>query len=207
MRLDKVVLRAVVTTLAVIMILCAFMLAALSFVFPSTMMQITYNLGMNNISVSCAKRAYAYSGEVEYIAFATELAMLDGNTNEVIICGNQLIKDDEFSAYCQDKNASKPADATGTYEQYVIGQICLAEYDRATDTNAKKSVIEKAFDAVENNTFPKANPVALIILSAKQKADTVTLALLKAEMESFAVDNLSEDDAKRFNELFALTNG
>ena len=52
MSVDKVILRAALSTLAAILILFAFMILSLTYIFPSTMMGITYDLGMDGASIT-----------------------------------------------------------------------------------------------------------------------------------------------------------
>ena len=107
MRVDKVILKAIISTVSAIVVLFAIMFGALVAAFPSTMMQITYNMGMNAVSAKYAHRAYGYSGDVYYAAFATEVSILDGDVEKVAEYGKLLIADDEFATYCDARNAQK----------------------------------------------------------------------------------------------------
>lgn len=207
MHVDKIILRAALTTLAVVLMLCAFMTLALCFVFPSTMMQITYDMGMNAASVKYAERAYDYSGDVYYAAFATEVAILDGNTEKIAECGNKLISDEQFATYCAARNADKPLLAKGKYEQYVYGQVYAAEYAIATTTAEKSLVINKAFLSLEADSFPQGNAVATVVIAARKKDDTETLLAIREKMNEIDKDAFTAADAARFDDVFALTNG
>ena len=211
MHVDKIILRATLTTVAVVLMLCAFMTLALCFVFPSTMMQLTYDVGMNAASVKYAQRAYDYSGDVYYAAFATEVAILDGNTEQIAHCGNQFISDDEFQTYCDARNAEKPEFAQGKYEQYVYGQVYAAQYVMATTDAEKSLVINKAFLSLETNTFPQGNAVATVVIAANKKQDGNTLCVIREKMKEMEKDGfkdgLTAADAARFEGVFALTNG
>ena len=206
MHVDKVIVRAALTTLAVVLMLCAFMLLTLSFVFPSTMMQITYDMGMNAASVKYARRAYDYSGDVYYAAFATEVAILDDNTAMVAECGTLLIADDEFATYCAGRNAQKPP-FLGTYEQYVYGQVYAAEYVGLQTSAEKSLVINKAFSSLENAGFPQGNAVATIVVAAKKKGDKATLSTIREKMNEIDKNSLTAEDSARFSDVLALTNG
>ena len=75
MRVDKVILRAFLSTFTAIILLLAFMLVALIGLYPSTMMEITYDLGMDASSIRYAERAYDWSKDEYFIANAMEMAI------------------------------------------------------------------------------------------------------------------------------------
>jgi hypothetical protein len=198
MRLDKVILRAALNTLAAIGILIAFMIFALCFILPSTMMRITYDLGMDGSSIRNAKRAYRYSGSVDYIAYATEVAIGADDDEYISECGKMFIADDEFTVYCQKRNAALPEGVEGVYEQYVYGQVSVAEYRLGN----KDSAVDIAFDGVQNS-FPKNNAVVALLLTAFKGNDRTTV--LKIYMEMDAIDEtISTEEKAYFNEIFAL---
>jgi hypothetical protein len=206
MHVDKIIVRAALTTFAVVLTLCVFMIVALSFVFPSTMMQIAYDMGMNAVSAKYAHRAYSYSGDVYYAAFATEVSILDGDVEKVAEYGKLLITDDEFATYCDARNAQKPP-FLGTYEQYVYGQVYAAEYVGLQTSAEKSLVINKAFSSLENAGFPQGNAVATIVVAAKKKGDNETLRAIREQMNDIDKSSLSVEDSARFDDVFALTNG
>lgn len=207
MHVDRIILRATLTTVAVVLMLCAFMTLALCFVFPSTMMQLTYDVGMNAASVKYAQRAYDYSGDVYYAAFATEVAILDGNTEKIAECGSAFISDDEFEEYCTARNAQKPPLANGKYEQYVYGQVYAAQYVMATTPAEKALLINKAFLSVEVGTFPQGNAISTLVIAASNQQDNETLHAIREKMNEIDKDVFTAADAARFEGVFALTNG
>lgn len=182
MRVDKVIVRAALSTLAAILVLFAVMLLALTFIFPSTMMRITYDLGMDGASVSCAKRAYAQTDETYYIAFATEVAIGSDDDEGIEECGLLFINDDPqaFETYCADYQ-TKLTGIDGTYEQYVYGQVCLAQYRQGKTAEA----VATAFAGLVDK-FPQNNAAALLALTAINADDTETVSLVKTEMNELS---------------------
>ena len=79
MGVDKVILRAFLSTLAAFAILLLFMFAALTLVYPQTMMELTYSMGMESSSIHFAEQSYKRSNDVYYIAYATEVAIGEEN--------------------------------------------------------------------------------------------------------------------------------
>lgn len=198
MRTDKVILNAVLSTLSAIGILIAFMVLALCFIFPSTMMHITYDLGMDGSSIRNAKRAYRYSGDVEYIAYATEVAIGKDDDEYISECGRLFIADDEFTVYCQKRNASLPEGVEGYYEQYVYGQVAVAEYRLGRSSEA----VDLAFDGVKTS-FPKNNAVVALLLTAFQNNDLNTRMKIYSEMEAIK-GRISAEEMAYFMEIQAL---
>lgn len=200
MRVDKVILRAALSTLAAIAALLAVMILALCFVFPSTMMRITYDLGMDGASIRYAKRAYAYTNDVSFIAFATEVAIGIDDYAQIATCGEQLIADKNFNAHCETQNALIAS--AGGYEQYVFGQVCVAKYRQGEKTEA----IEKAFALVESG-FPKNNAVAAVLLTALSQEDSVAVNAVKEKMCEMDAGAFSASDREYYDALLALVNG
>lgn len=198
MSVDKIILRAVLTTLASIAILFLFMLTALVCVYPQTMMKLTYDLGMEDASIWFAEISYDRSHEINYIAHAAEVAIGQRDYEKIDSCGERLIKDDAFDDFCEIKNAKGPQNAELTYEQYVYGQVCIAKYERARVTEA----VERAFALVGDNAFPKNNAVVAVLITALQHNDADTVSLIKGKMKQMQVR--AEDEAY-FNAILALT--
>ena len=199
MRVDKVILRAVLNTLYAIGILFAFMILTLVCVYPSTLMRMTYDLGMDSMSIMFAKSAYNRTDEVYYIAYATEVAIGIDSDKKILSCGERFIADDQFADYCAERNAILPDDVQGTYEQYVYGKVCVAEYNLGD----KEEAVEKAFDFF-GEEFPRNNAVAALIVASLFNEDTETVETIKGKMEQLKVEEMSEDDAIFFGEMLAL---
>ena len=196
MRVDKVIFRAVVSTLLAIFVLVAFMVLSLAFIFPSTMMKITYDLGMEGASIRNAKRAYKYSGEVAYIAYATEVAIVCDDTEKIGACGRLFIADENFAVYCAERNESLPDGIEGTYEQYVYGQVCVAEYKLGN----KAKAVEIAFSGVEES-FPKNNAVIALLLTVVEESDSATKDVIYYEMSK---KTLSNEESAYFEEILHI---
>ncbi len=200
MRVDKVIVRAALSTLAAILVLFAVMLLALSFIFPSTMMRIAYELGMDGASVTCAKRAYAQTDETYYIAFATEVAIGADDDEQIEECGLKFIGDDEqaFKAYCADYQ-SKLSNLNGTYDQYVYGQVCLAQYRQGKTAEA----VATAFSGL-HNAFPQNNAAVILAMTAVGAHDTETVSLIKTEMNELGKSLTLDTDKAYLAQVLAL---
>ena len=202
MRMDKVILRAALSTLAAIATLMIFMVLALALLFPSTMMSLTYDLGMDTSSVRYAKRAYDYSGkQVYYIAYATEVAIGSDNDAAINECGELLIADEEFDAYCEQRNAA--VESKGGYEQYVFGQVCLAKYRLGDKQNALQRAIE-----LVGESFPENNALAAVGITALLAGDRETATQVVTKMNEMSTTGFSGTELEYYGKiLFALESG
>ena len=177
MRVDKVILRAALSTVAAILGLIVFAICALAVIYPSTMMEITYDLGMDKLSIANAKQAYKRSGEIYYAAFAMEVAISIDDYERIEACGELMTGDDEFVSYCKDKDEKMNLGDAGSYEQYIYGQICLAVYRQGDEEQA----VDKAF-AYLDGSFPVNNALVTILVTAKVENDDTTVEYVETKM-------------------------
>ncbi len=200
MSVDKIILRAFLTTFASILILFLFMITALVCVYPQTMMELTYDLGMETSSIWFAEVSYDRSDDIYYIAYATEVAIGQHDYDKVDACGEQLIKDEGFSAYCAEKNKNVPDGATITYEQYIYGQVCIAKYKRHRVDKTK--AVNRAFE-LTGQAFPRNNAVVAVLLTALGKGDEATVQTIKGKMEELQ-NELGGEERAYLAEVLAL---
>ena len=198
MRVDKVIWRSILSTLLAIVILLTILSCLLCWVFPSTMMDLTYKLGMNGESVKYAMRAYNQTGSVAYVAFATETAIVADNDKNVEECGLKLIADDEFAVYCAKRN-EKLDTSNITYEQYVYGMVSTSQYRQGKKSQAQ----ETAFVAV-GNTFPKNNAVVGLLTTAIGVNDLVTVAEIKVQLQALQPNVTETADSAYLVEILQL---
>ncbi len=197
MGVDKVILRAFLSTLLAIVLLFSFMIAALCAFFPSTMMKITYDLGMESSCIHFAERAYKDSDDIYYIAYATEVSIEEDKTGKINSCGDEFIHHEDFEKYCEEKG--------GNYRQYVYGKICVAKYEKGK----KAEAIEEARLSLKEGNFPKNNALVAVLITALSKEDGETVALIKTEIESIVATDTQEEKyrADTIALIEAYTNG
>ena len=197
MRVDKVIMRAALSTLTAIIVLFVAMILMLCFLFPWTMMQLTYDLGMDGASVRSAKRAYNMSGEVYYVAFATDVAIGCGDDEKIVECGKMLIADEKFKLYCEEKT-TQTAELGGVYDQYVYGQVCLAQYRQGD----KEGAIATAFSSLDG-AFEKNNAVAALLVTALSTKDSDTVDEIQLKMNEMQ-SQISQENSAYFQEMLTL---
>lgn len=199
MHVDKVILRAVISSLLAMLVLSTFLVLTLSLVFPFSWMKITYDLGMDGVSVRNAKRAYHYTGDVSYIAYATEVAIGADDCERVEECGEMLILDEKFLSYCETRNQALSENTDGLYEQYVYGQVSVAKY-RLGD---KDGAVNTAFEGLENR-FPKNNAVVALFLTALKAEDSETVDKIERKMNEMAGNISSNTERAYLEEMRSL---
>ena len=198
MKVDKLVIQSIISTLGAIAILFAFMVLSLICFFPSTMMEITYDLGLDESSIGYAERAYDWSGDEYFIAYAMEVAVGIKDTEKIDACGEKLIADSEFAQYCQLKNQSLPEGITLTYEQYVYGQVCVAKYKNGQKTEA----VERAVQLLEG--FPKDNALVAVLYSALAKGDVATISSIEVEMLKLNRSGFTQEEKDEFQRVLEI---
>ena len=199
MRVDKVILKAFISTLSAIVLLFAFMFSVLALAFPSTMMQLSYDFGRDKTSIRYAQRAYDWFDDTYYMAYAMEVAIGSDNQEMIEKCGEIVVEDDAyFTQYCAEKQAGLPASVTIQYKDYLYGKIAVAKYEQGK----KEEAVNYAFDSL-NGAFPMDNAVEAVFYAAMRNTDQETVALMKGKMEQQA-SNIAEGDKAEFDKVLAL---
>ncbi len=176
MSVDKVILRACLSTLAAVGVLLVFMFATLCAVFPSTMMVIAYDMGMESSSIHFAERAYKDSDDIYYIAYATEVAIEDDNKEKIVSCGEKMIADSRFATYTQEEKSEG-------YEQFIYGEICVAQYKNGDSEGA----LERAYESLQGG-FPKNNALVAVMMVAKYRTDLTMIEWGLEKLETIEVE-------------------
>lgn len=199
MHLDKVILRAILSTLAAIGVLFLVMILSCVFFFPSTLMNLTYDMGMEKAALRNAERAYKLDGGVEYMAFAFSIAVDDKDYGRVEKYGEKMIADDEFEDYCkaQDEENEGNGYLIGSYAQYVYGNTYAAQYRNGD----KEEALQNAYAA--SRDFAPGNAVARILIASLQLQDYDTANdIYDVLIEWDALDMLSTNEY--LDEMIAL---
>ena len=199
MRVDKVILKAFISTFSAIVLLLALMFSALALVFPSTMMHISYDFGWDRTSIRYAQRAYGWFEDTSYMAYAFEVAIGCGNQEKIEECGLLLVEDEEyFAQYCAEKGAKMPSTLTGDYEDFIYGKIAVAKYEQG----AKEEAVNYAFDTLQGG-FPMDNAAVAVLYAAASKGDKATMDMIKGKMEQQQA-SIADRDKAYFGKVLAV---
>ena len=189
MQVDKVIVRTILTTLAAIGVLVLFTIAGLCAFFPSTSMEITYDMGMERSAIHFAERAYKSSKDVYYIAYATEVAIEQDKTGKIISCGEKFINHDDFEEYC--------ADMGENYRQLIYQKVCLAKYERGD----KQEALDLAESSLLEGTFPQGNALVAVLLTALNAGDADIVGNIEEKLNSLTIEG---DDANYLNQTLKM---
>ena len=188
MGVDKIILKTFLTTLASIFALIIFMIIGLCAVFPSTSMQIAYDMGMEASSIHFAERAYKDSHDIYFIAYATEVAIEEDKSGKIISCGEKFIADEGFETYCELKGES--------YEQFIYGQVCVSKYKKGS----KEEAVTLAYESLQG-AFPEGNALVAVLLTALRANDSSTVDMIKIKLNEISA---SGEDGEYFQQMLAL---
>lgn len=192
MGFNKIILKAVLSTLAAVLILCGALVLSLMYIYPATMMQLSYDLGLDAASIQYANTAYDRSGEKEiyYIAFATEVAIGLKDSEDIEACAEKLIQNSEFETYCAEKDES--INAQGQYAQYYYGQLYAAKYKNGKTQEA----IDGAFSSLRGG-FPANNAVGVVLLSALNASDMPSVEKISQMLDAASIDETALSNAEK----------
>ena len=205
MRIDKVILKTVLSTLLAIFVLCGVTVTALAFLYPSTMMELSYNVGLDDASAWFAHRAYNHLDNVFYIGYATQVAIGRDDPEAIEKYGDKFIADEGFEEYCAERD--KASEVEGSYAQYIYGKLYSSKYKLGKKTEA----VEGAF-AVNKEAFPKSNAVAAVLFASilNGQGDKPTMELILEKMRALKAEQtqtqtFSEADIEYLDTLITLT--
>ena len=197
MKLDRVIVRTIVNTLCAIAILCTLLVLSASLVFPSTMMGISYKLGNDSGAMKYAYTAYSRTGEVAYIAYATDVAFGADDDEDIALYGEAFVNDEDFLQYCSETDAlyDQPA---GSYCKYVYGRVVVSLYK----LGEKQKSFEYAVQAVENG-FEENNALVALFVESLVSGDFETADKVETEFLK-VLPTLSEDIKDYVESLLAV---
>ena len=200
MKLDRVIVRTILNTLCAILVLCSILFLSASFVFPSAMMKVAYKLGDDDSAMKYAYTAYSRTNFVDYIAFATDVALGVDSDEEVAKYGELFISDEKFLECCSETDTlyNMPA---GSYYKYIYGKVVVALYN----LNEKQKAFDYAMQSVSGG-FEENNALVALFIQALVGGDAQTVAKVETEFLKLS-PTLSTEMQGYLNELLALTKG
>ncbi len=196
MKMDKIVLKSVVSTLCAMAILCGVAFGLAVWLYPSTMMRISYAVGNDVGAMKYAYRAYEATDELYYVAFATEVAIGMDEPEDVEYYAEKFVAESEkFDAYCAEIDR-KNGYEKGRYKRYVCGRLVVAKYELGEVEEAKAY----AFSTLGGG-FAENNAVVALLFAARQKSDAVMVKRIVDELKTLTVTG--EKDVAYLTSLLA----
>ena len=188
----KIVFKTIFITLGIVLILAISAFGILSFAAPKAMMNFSASLGLDAISGDYAYQEYRRSGDINYLAYAFEVAANEGRPDAAAERFEEFYENEGFTDYCKAQEGEDLGEDIPKlkYRSYACSLGAEAMYKVAGSDEAKKEVYDFALSETSEE-FEPSNPVGSLALAASEADD--------AEFCGIILDNLENED--KFNEL------
>lgn len=187
----KIVFKTIFITLGIVLILAISAFGILSFAAPKAMMNFSASLGLDAISGDYAYQEYRRSGDINYLAYAFEVAANEGRPAAAERF-EEFYENEGFASYCTEQDGQDLGEDIPklNYRSYACGLGACALYAVAETDEEKLEVYTFALSETSEE-FEPSNPVVSLALAACEADD--------AEFCGIILDNLENED--KFNEL------
>lgn len=188
----KIVFKTIFITLGIVLILAISAFGILSFAAPKAMMNFSASLGLDAISGDYAYQEYRRSGDIDYLAYAFEVAAVEGRPAAAAERFEEFYENEGFASYCTEQDGQELGEDIPklNYRSYACGLGACALYAVAETDEEKLEVYTFALSETSEE-FEPSNPVVSLALAACEADD--------AEFCGIILDNLENED--KFNEL------
>lgn len=119
--MGKLIAKTAGATLAVIVALLLLFIGLCSLCFPSVMVSLADSMGLERAAAAYSVRVYEQSGDVADLAELVERSYYAENYSAAAEYGERLLADEDFAAYCTQKDAESAGDANIElgYDEYM----------------------------------------------------------------------------------------
>lgn len=188
----KIVFKTIFITLGIVLILAISAFGILSFAAPKAMMNFSASLGLDAISGDYAYQEYRRSGDINYLAYAFEVAANEGRPDAAAERFEEFYENEGFTDYCTEQDGQELGEDIPklNYRSYACGLGACALYAVAETDEEKLEVYTFALSETSEE-FEPSNPVVSLALATSEADD--------AEFCGIILDNLENED--KFNEL------
>lgn len=188
----KIVFKTIFITLGIVLILAISAFGILSFAAPKAMMNFSASLGLDAISGDYAYQEYRRSGDINYLAYAFEVAANEGRPAAAAERFEEFYENEGFASYCTEQDGQELGEDIPklNYRSYACGLGACALYAVAETDEEKLEVYTFALSETSEE-FEPSNPVVSLALATSEADD--------AEFCGIILDNLENED--KFNEL------
>lgn len=188
----KIVFKTIFITLGIVLILAISAFGILSFAAPKAMMNFSASLGLDAISGDYAYQEYRRSGDIDYLAYAFEVAAVEGRPAAAAERFEEFYENEGFASYCTEQDGQELGEDIPklNYRSYACGLGACALYAVAETDEEKLEVYTFALSETSEE-FEPSNPVVSLALATSEADD--------AEFCGIILDNLENED--KFNEL------
>ena len=183
--MKKLVLKAVVVTLACVVAAGAIAYILLVTVFPGALASVYGNMGGYEKAAYYLVSDYNNKGDISTIVSAGDYAVKSGKDKLVVTTVEKFISDDEFDSYTKD-NAS--------HSVYLTSKYIVARYNV---DGGSQALVDKAFSLLVG--YDSHNQVESLIVAAYDKNDKDTLSLISVGLDDLDTSSFTEEQSIVYN--------
>lgn len=169
--MNKILVRSAVTTVLLLVVAALVALAVLNYGFPQHMATAYEKLGNYGVAAKYAARRYDETGDINDLARVVDNSVYAERDDYIIKYGAALIADEQFDSFCLSRDEAYKntnyAEYTGSYKQFVCGNVAVAYY-RGDDL---KNAVEVAASANGTESFINHNALMTLSLAVATEKD------------------------------------
>ena len=160
----KIVFKTIFITLGVVLILAISAFGILSFPAPKTMMSFSASLGLDAISGDYAYQEYRRSGDLDYLAYAFEVAAQEGPPDAAAERFEEFYENEGFTDYCKAQDETDLGEDIPklTYRSYACSLGAEVSYAVAETEEEKLEVYTFALSETSGDFQPN-NPLCSLV--------------------------------------------
>ena len=190
----KIVFKTIFIPLGIVLILAISAFGILSFAAPKAMMNFSASLGLDAISGDYAYQEYRRSGDINYLAYAFEVAANEGRPAAAAERFEEFYENEGFTDYCKAQEGEDLGEDIPKlkYRSYACSLGAEDMYKVAGSDEAKKEVYDFALSETSEE-FEPSNPVVSLSAAAAGAGDAAFCKTI--------LDNMQKE--QKFNALRA----
>ena len=190
----KIVFKTIFITLGIVLILAISAFGILSFAAPKAMMNFSASLGLDAISGDYAYQEYRRSGDINYLAYAFEVAANEGRPDAAAERFEEFYENEGFASYCTEQDGQELGEDIPklNYRSYACGLGACALYAVAETDEEKLEVYTFALSETSDE-FEGNNPLCSLSSAAAGAGDAAFCKTI--------LDNMQKE--QKFNALRA----
>lgn len=180
----KIVFKTIFITLGVVLILAISAFGILSFAAPKTMMSFSASLGLDAISGDYAYQEYRRSGDLDYLAYAFEVAAQEGRPDAAAERFEEFYENEGFTDYCKAQDETDLGEDIPklTYRSYACSLGAEAFYSVAETEEEKLEVYTFALSETWGDFQPN-NPLCSLVRAASEAGDAAFCKTILANIQ------------------------
>ena len=180
----KIVFKTIFITLGVVLILAISAFGILSFAAPKTMMSFSASLGLDAISGDYAYQEYRRSGDLDYLAYAFEVAAQEGRPDAAAERFEEFYENEGFTDYCKAQDETDLGEDIPklTYRSYACSLGAEASYSVAETEEEKLEVYTFALSETWGDFQPN-NPLCSLVRAASEAGDAAFCKTILANIQ------------------------